>query len=332
MSGWWNPNRFIQLIGARDSALLTMVCAVIVPLLTPGCGDAAVGEPRGLEPCIPECAGKECGDDGCGGSCGTCSAADTCNNISGLCVTPVGLVWTDSIQSGSSPWGFDNLETQHPIDVTVAPSDANGANLSRVPDPLGGAGYAMRQFGRFDQAGARSQLALWSGAFDDLATSGQAVYIAQEWYFPEALSTDSWGWLALWDWHSTGPSWGENRWHAAPSLNLLTDGSMRVVLEWGGTAADINGWTGGQSSIGLPVGEWFDIEMRYQWTAQTTTISVWVNGELFLEQSGVQTRDSDHAYVETYIKLYGESDTAWSPTPSIKYTRNVRISGERIWQ
>jgi hypothetical protein len=194
--------------------------------------------------------------------------------VGGLCVEPVGLVWTDSIQSGGSPFGFDNRETQHPIDVTVEPSDGNGANLSRVPDPLGGQGYAMRPYGRFDQGGARSQLALWGGAFGDLAASGQTVYVAQEWYFPEALHSDSWGWLALWDWHSTGPGWGENRWHAAPSLNLLSDGSMRVELAWGGTTADINGWSGDVSSKGLPVGEWFDIEMRYQWTAGTTTITV----------------------------------------------------------
>jgi hypothetical protein len=59
---------------------------------------------------------------------------------------------------------------------------------------------------------------------------------------------------------------------------------------------------------------------------------VWVNGELLVEQSGVQTRDPNHAYVEMYTKLYGESDSTWSPTPSVKYTRNVRISGERIWR
>jgi len=29
--------------------------------------------------CTPNCAGKECGSDGCGGSCGTCPAGDVCN-------------------------------------------------------------------------------------------------------------------------------------------------------------------------------------------------------------------------------------------------------------
>jgi hypothetical protein len=247
-------------------------------------------------------------------------------------VEAVGLVWTDSIQSGESPWGFDMLETQRPIDVLVPPSDSNGANLSRVLDPLGGGGYAMRHYGRFDQGGARSQLSLWSGPLADLATGGQAVYVAQEWYFPEPLYTDSWGWLSLWDWHSTGPGWGDNRWHTSPAIMLVTDGSMRIELVWGGTAGEINGQSGGVSSQGLPVGEWFDIEMRYQWTAGTTTITVWVNGERFLQQSGVQTRVSGHQYVEMYTKFYGASDSTWSPAPSVKYTRNVRISGERIWR
>lgn len=35
--------------------------------------------------CVPNCAGKTCGSDGCGGSCGTCGFLYTC--ISGKCVT-----------------------------------------------------------------------------------------------------------------------------------------------------------------------------------------------------------------------------------------------------
>jgi hypothetical protein len=34
--------------------------------------------------CIPKCAGKVCGDDGCGGSCGECNDGRTCQ--SGICV------------------------------------------------------------------------------------------------------------------------------------------------------------------------------------------------------------------------------------------------------
>jgi hypothetical protein len=35
--------------------------------------------------CVPACAGKQCGSDGCGGSCGTCAAGQTCS-ASNQCV------------------------------------------------------------------------------------------------------------------------------------------------------------------------------------------------------------------------------------------------------
>ena len=37
----------------------------------------------GEAPCTPSCGGKNCGDDGCGGSCGTCPGGQTCS--SGVC-------------------------------------------------------------------------------------------------------------------------------------------------------------------------------------------------------------------------------------------------------
>jgi len=49
------------------------------------CGTAGGADPSGQFPkacsgtCTPSCAGKQCGDDGCGGSCGTCPAGQTCN-------------------------------------------------------------------------------------------------------------------------------------------------------------------------------------------------------------------------------------------------------------
>ena len=38
-----------------------------------------------VEVCVPKCDGKDCGPDGCGADCGTCADGETCNPISQLC-------------------------------------------------------------------------------------------------------------------------------------------------------------------------------------------------------------------------------------------------------
>lgn len=38
--------------------------------------------------CTPACKGRSCGDDGCGGSCGSCQAGAKCNDETGRCSTP----------------------------------------------------------------------------------------------------------------------------------------------------------------------------------------------------------------------------------------------------
>ncbi|HTY44297.1 MAG TPA: C1 family peptidase [Patescibacteria group bacterium] len=52
------------------------------------CGSCAAGKTcnsTGQCVCAPNCAGKNCGDNGCGGSCGTCASGQTCTN--GNCAT-----------------------------------------------------------------------------------------------------------------------------------------------------------------------------------------------------------------------------------------------------
>jgi len=42
------------------------------------------GPPSGFDACVPDCSGRECGDDGCGGQCGKCpKAAPLC--VEGVC-------------------------------------------------------------------------------------------------------------------------------------------------------------------------------------------------------------------------------------------------------
>jgi hypothetical protein len=235
----------------------------------------------------------------------------------------------------AAPWGFDGMAVEHPIGTDVTPGDGSGANLSRVADPLGGVGFALRHFATLDDGGSRAQAGIYSfanPAFAAQAKSAAGIWVAQQWYFPQALTArgDDVPWLNLWDWHSTDDG-GDNRWHTSPGLMLAEDGSMRVKWEWGGPAGSLNP-DSGLSSVALPVGRWVDVEMHYTWTTGRTTLSLWIDGVLALEQSGVQTRASSHSVVETYMKFYGSSNggAAWSPAPAVRYTRNVRFAAQRI--
>ena len=60
--------------------------------------------------CSPDCAGKQCGDNGCGGNCGTCSGGKTCDN--GSCASTGGCqsAWNDEFSDSSafaSAWTAD---------------------------------------------------------------------------------------------------------------------------------------------------------------------------------------------------------------------------------
>ncbi|RJO69017.1 MAG: M6 family metalloprotease domain-containing protein [Myxococcales bacterium] len=65
--------------------------------------------------CVPTCDGKECGSDGCGGSCGACEADESCNN--GQCVDAYYCVDADlgtgigqALASGSTLNGGDDTQ------------------------------------------------------------------------------------------------------------------------------------------------------------------------------------------------------------------------------
>lgn len=249
------------------------------------------------------------------------------------------VLWTDDIQeSCQAPWGFNQVQLERPIGQAVQGNDE--VNLTRVANPIG-AGYALKHLATFDDnGGSRSQAGIYSFAndtFENQVKSQEGIWIAAEWYFPEAIGAESGldgiPWLNLWDFHSVGPG---SRWDTQPGLMLAEDGSMRIKWTWRERNQDTD-W----SDITLPVGEWFDVEMHYVWTTggssscgEGATVSLWVNGELALEQSGVVTRGDGHDSVETYQKFYGSANggPTWTPTPSVKYMRNVRMADGRIWR
>jgi len=57
-----------------------------------------------VEPCVPDCWNKECGDDGCSGDCGECDEGTTCND--GLCVAS-GSEGSDVLEADDDAVGAD---------------------------------------------------------------------------------------------------------------------------------------------------------------------------------------------------------------------------------
>ena len=199
MSRWGTPSIFLQLVFASRLAPLAGFSVVFAATLMTGCRTSSIGEPRAFEVCTPDCAGKECGGDGCGGtlaSCGTCALPEVCQANFTCAVPNTALFFQDKIQAGSKPWGFSATECEHPIQIGVACSDANGANISRVADPLGGGGFALRHYARVGdtggpEGGARSQVGIWfndNPEWQAAATSGNKIYIAQELYIPTEMA------------------------------------------------------------------------------------------------------------------------------------------------
>jgi hypothetical protein len=69
-----------------------------------------VNDPPVVDPapaCVPACAAATCGDDGCGGSCGSCAEGIRCT--SGACVDPAaagGPAWHVVASGAGVPWAF----------------------------------------------------------------------------------------------------------------------------------------------------------------------------------------------------------------------------------
>ncbi len=59
-------------------------CSDADPAAGDGADTAGGGDTGG--PCVPQCGGRECGDNGCNGLCGVCPANTGCDNALGQCV------------------------------------------------------------------------------------------------------------------------------------------------------------------------------------------------------------------------------------------------------
>jgi hypothetical protein len=241
------------------------------------------------------------------------------------------VLWTDDIQTGSIPWGFRPLQTEHPIGTAVVSSDANGASLTVVADPAGGGGKAMRHYGASGMSSWRAQAGIWTGdnkAFADQIAAHNEVWVEMEIYIPEAIvSSGNYPFLNIMDFHSTDSN-GAYRLHTNPGLFLCSSafgrcsgGSMKLVVR------DYFGNQTGPSTAAVPIAQWFKLQVHWVWSLTGAPITYWINGVQVLQTRGTVTKRSSHTLVEFYDKWYGDGQGgSWSPNPIIKYSRNVRFA------
>ena len=62
------------------------------------------------EPCLPQCTGKACGADGCGGVCGTCGSGLVCDEALFTCV--LNPACEEAIEVPSAPWSVEGDTTE----------------------------------------------------------------------------------------------------------------------------------------------------------------------------------------------------------------------------
>lgn len=133
-------------VAEEDCNTDTWVCEVgCTPSCTgKQCGDNGCGTPCGTCTlpdvcdasnqcvCTPDCSGKQCGDDGCGGSCGTCNYG-TCNPNTGQC---------DCTTSCPSPLDIDCDTTYTEDDGCGTPCHVEGSKCpyGQQCSPVGGVG------------------------------------------------------------------------------------------------------------------------------------------------------------------------------------------------
>lgn len=109
------------------------------------CGGCASGESctaaGACEACVPSCGGVDCGDDGCGGSCGTCGSGESCS--AGSCVSSGDNGNTDNggtPDTGGNPDNGGTLDNGGTAD-NGGPSDAGadtGSDAGGTPDGISG--------------------------------------------------------------------------------------------------------------------------------------------------------------------------------------------------
>lgn len=255
------------------------------------------------------------------------------------------VLWQDNIQAGVDPWGFDEISREWPIDTPVAGSDAT-ADATKVADPGGGGGSAIRMISNHNDApgigGARVQLGVWSfgtgnEAFEAHALSGAKTFYSYECYIPGPSRISAIGntipWLSFGDIHTVQD--GGNRFDTQPGIFVVEAGTGQLKLEW--HYAGMPDSADSDPAFLMPLDQWFSLEWEWSFTTSAdSTFRLYLDGDLLIEQTGMRTADPGMNQVELYVKQYGDDQSGsggnpWSPDPTIRYVRNVRISDGQLF-
>ncbi len=84
--------------------------------------------------CVPSCDGRECGDDGCGGSCGACASGTTCWPLAGSCLD-------DEPKHADPPLQATGVDYDNAPDGPIATAAVGTLDGSFSVDANGGANY-----------------------------------------------------------------------------------------------------------------------------------------------------------------------------------------------
>jgi hypothetical protein len=252
----------------------------------------------------------------------------------------------EQVPGNSAPWGWDDLVAEAPWGNVVqhnpptGPNDSLGASIGRVLASTfgGGSGYAIRHYLHHNSSvrGARAQSSLYDAgrtALQTMMTSGNHFYVYEEYFIPVLFTiSGNQEYFSFNDFHCVGSS----RWHTNPGLMLKRKqtGEMYFETNWNG-APNSNV----SSTMELPVGQWFGMEIQYKWTYSTDCdYKIWIsdaggdNAVLALNNPGCFTIDGSHdGHLEFYSKAYCSSDTpaVYSINDNELYKRNCKIRDAR---
>jgi hypothetical protein len=265
---------------------------------------------------------------------GTATASATPQPITGNYLETGILLWASTEQVAGLPCNFTTEWCEYACcgDGEGVCSDANGVNVTRInisSEGLpadGGHTYAVRQYvGNDVYPFWRSELGAWTGGNPTLLAhmqTGASTFFIMDVYIPSEITWNG-NFLSIWDFHSSAGG-APIGFHTCPGI-MLQNGTPTMRLRSVYAACD-NDYENGSSTLSMPWGEWFTLEIEYRYSSSNGGVSVWINGTLALADTGRNTHPGGDT-PQFYSKIYGEGLTPLgSPAPLIIYRKNYRAS------